>query len=118
MAMSIPTHDEVGEQVKRVRAAMERGMRNEPRFRALVDSCVAMARQEYGRVDPDHADRAAYEHATFAAAMLLARVYDEDGELAAMKAQRDHFREIALQANLLRSPPLVIDAARLREGGS
>lgn len=111
MIEPMPSHAEVGRQIERVRAAMESGMRNDPRFRALVDSCVAMARQEYGRVDPDHADRAAYEHAAFAAAMLLARVYDEDGELVAMKRERDRYREMALQTHLTMPVRLVMAAA-------
>lgn len=100
--------EDTKKQVERVRAAMEKGMRDDRRFRALVDSCVSMARQEYGPVDPEHADRAAHEYAMFAAAMLLARVYDEDGELAAMRAERDRYRDMTLNTALLRPSPIAM----------
>lgn len=101
---------QIEERIKRVRADMADGMRNDPRFRALVDSCVAMARDEYGRVDPDDADRAAYEQATFAAAMLLARVYDEDGEMAMLRAERDAYRDKVLQFTNLYANPVVVQS--------
>lgn len=102
--------ERVGRQYERVRAAMERGLHDDPRFRGLVDSCVSMARHEYGPVDPEYADRAAYEHATFAAAMLLARVYDEDGELAAMRAERDYWRDMAEKWSVRTMPSIIIPA--------
>lgn len=93
-----PAHEELNARVDRVKRAMEHGMQNDLRFKMLVDGCVVEARRECGPVDPDHAERAAYEQARYAAALLLARVYDEDGELAAMRAERDHYKSLAEKA--------------------
>lgn len=97
--------DRVRQRVDRVRAAAEHGLLNDPRFRRMVDASVAWARDEAQAFNHDRPERSAHELAILACALLLARVYDEDGEISMAHAERDHFKRIAEEGLHLR--PLV-----------
>jgi hypothetical protein len=100
-------YERIGEQIKRVTEKARELKRNDRRVSALVDSCVHYAATEYGEIDPDDASKAAYEIATFAAALLYARIYDEDGELAGLMRERDHFRDAVLKMGRLTTPQAI-----------
>lgn len=81
--------------------------RKDQRFRMIADSCVAMAHQEHGRVDPERADRAVNDIATRAVVLLLQRIYEEDAELNALKWERDQYRRLA-EDSLKFTPPRIL----------
>lgn len=92
--------------------------RSDPRFRALVDSTVAEAFNEHGRIDPDRPERDAHSIATWASALLLARIYEQDAELKAMRAERDGFRTLAENAFNSLPRPLTWTPPKPKEPGS
>ena len=87
--------------------------RRDIRFRRMVDSCASVAMSEAGRrIDPDRADEEASLIARRAAMLVLARIYHEDAEIAALRMERDHYKKLAEEALLCTTPRLIIDAAR------
>lgn len=91
--------------IERSRRSYERDMR----FNQMAQSCVAQALDVRGRVDPERADGDAYEIALLAVATLLQRIYEEDAELNALRAERDHYKKLALKtAHLIPARPLVV----------
>lgn len=102
-----PTFEEVTATVTAVKRAAEM-YELDPRFRALTQSCVAMARGEQGPVDHERPEQDAYEIAVRACMLLLARVYTEDAELVAIRAERDHYRRLAEKSLMLRPMPQII----------
>lgn len=93
-------------EVERVKKAAHQ-FRNDARFRALVDSTVHEAFTEHGRIDPERAERDAHEIATWAAALLLARIYEQDAELRATREERDNYRALAENAFASTPSPMV-----------
>jgi hypothetical protein len=83
------------------------------RARALAMSCVAYAMKEYGPIDPDHADRAAHDIASFAANLLISRLYIEDNELREQKELAERYKELAFKTAASSYPPRMVkfDAA-------
>jgi hypothetical protein len=79
-------------------------MRRDHRFRVIVDSIVARTMQEHGRVNPDRADGEAHDIARKVAALLLTAIYDGDAELAALRIERDGYKE-QLEIALRTMPP-------------
>ena len=86
--------EKMEEQVERVRVTVEHALRNDPRSRALVDSTVSFALSQAGQPD-DNPARYAYDVATIAAMTMLARVYDEDGEIAHLRREIEVYRNNA-----------------------
>lgn len=82
--------------------------RYDPRIRALIDSSIMHARQSEGRIDPEDADRDANELATLACALLAARILHEDAELRNTRAERDHYRNTALDTLSLTPRPMMV----------
>lgn len=78
------------------RAAFENYQRD-VRFRTIADTCVARAMRDYGSVDPQRADQAAHDIARTATALLLQYVYTDDAELHGLRAERDRYKELALE---------------------
>lgn len=106
----LPPHEfyrDMEAEVERVKKAAHQ-FRNDPRFRALVDSTVHEAFTEHGRIDPERPERGAHEIATWAAALLLARIYEQDAELRAMREERDRFRTLAENAFLAAPRPPIL----------
>lgn len=89
------------------RQAAER-YRREQRFAALVQSAVGFALNKHGRVDPEEADKAAYNIAMDVAAILLSHIYDDDAELKALRAQADRFQKLAEEAIMCSAPPIFL----------
>lgn len=84
-------------QVERIAASATDLMQRDMRVRMLVDSSVKFAADEHGPIDPEDAAEVAHHIARRAAAILYARVYDEDGELRGLTAERDAYRERTLE---------------------
>jgi hypothetical protein len=101
--------ESAGAAIKAPRELYERDVR----VRALVQSCAAFAQQEFGRVDPEKADRDANEIATRACMLLAGRIYTEDAEIVALRYERDQYRKLA-EDTLLGLPriPLIPDPPR------
>ena len=91
-------------EAEQVKAAAEQ-FRNDPRFRALVDSTVSEAFHQHGRLNPDTVERDAHDIATWASALLLARIYEQDAELRAMREERDSYKALAEHGLKLTPPP-------------
>jgi hypothetical protein len=81
--------------------------RADPRARALADSCTVLALTNYGEIDPEDVRRAAREIAFEAAMFTITRIYFEDAEVAALRAERDRWKEIAERAVMISSPAFV-----------
>lgn len=62
------------------------------------------------RGEPDERDfeRYAYEIAMNAATMLLRHIYEDDAELKAIRAERDHYKKLTEQVLLSTSLRMVI----------
>jgi hypothetical protein len=78
------------------------------RMRALAQSCVALAMQEYGPVDPERADRDAHDIASLAAHLLVSRIYTEDSELRGLKEENERLRQMAFETARTTPPKLVV----------
>ena len=73
--------------------------RNDLRFRSIVQHALSYTRSEYGPIeprDPRDAERVAIELAELTAATTLQMIYNEDAELSHLKAERDHYKKLAL----------------------
>lgn len=88
--------------------------KNDSRFRVLVQSCVTGAMQSHRfRSDSTIGKDDVYDVALNAAAVLLKRIYLEDAELAAMRYERDTYRDsLAKMSAMVPLPPvqIVVDA--------
>lgn len=91
---------------KELHTAVEMGNR-EHRFRMLCMSAVHRAMSEHGRIDPERADQEAHDVAMAATMLLLKQIYESDAELAALRIERDHYRDSALNFMKL-SPPVPV----------
>jgi hypothetical protein len=100
-------YEDVGERLAALQKAAKE-YRTDPRFRMMVDSCISLARQDHGLIDPEKAERDAHEVATLATALLLARIYHEDAEIRALRAERDQYRKIAEEALLCSPAPSIL----------
>ena len=81
-----------------VKRAMD-AYQNEARFRAMAQSCVALAMKECGPVDPERAEADAYDIAVLATMTLLQRIYDEDAELRNLRAHNAHLEKLVKELN-------------------
>ncbi len=78
--------------------------RNDIRMRSLIDWSVAEARGQLGRyIDPENADEEAFDLAHKACALLAARIFTEDAELAALRLERDHYQKLVERGLMLHS---------------
>lgn len=83
--------------------------RNETRFRAYVQSIVARVMKDHGPVDPEKADRDAHDIALTVGAMMVETMFQEDGELANLRLERDALRELLeKQVGLSLAPPMLL----------
>lgn len=74
------------------------------RARRMADSCVAMALEELRNEvpdDPRDCRQYAARVAQLATALLVSGIYINDGEIAELKRERDHYRDMALQTSRL-----------------
>lgn len=78
------------------------------RFRALAMSSVARAQNDFGRVNPENADRDANEIALRATALLLQQIFENDAELFAARTERDHYKKLTESALLRQAPRLIL----------
>ncbi|HEX5213303.1 MAG TPA: hypothetical protein VFW22_16380 [Pseudolabrys sp.] len=91
------------------RATARQLMEREQRFRAIVLSCTHAAIDALDRRDPLRNDGEVHQLVASACSLVLARVYTQDPEIAALRAERDLYREQALQfAQLAPLPAIVI----------
>lgn len=81
-----------------IRATAIERYRSDPRFRALAITIAHRAKAEFGRIDPERAERDGMELAIQVAMMTMEAFYQEDGELAAQRQIADHFKALAEQA--------------------
>lgn len=78
-------------------------------LRRIAEASAYEAMQAYGSIDPAHATEDAHEVALRAAAIAVARMMNEGDGLAALKAERDHFKEVAMRLSGMEPPrPIVI----------
>ena len=84
--------------------------RRDLRTRALIDSSVHTAMDDYGPIDPEEAGRDAARIAQSACAILAARIFTEDAELHAIRAERDQYRKLAEEALSVSPRQIVIPA--------
>jgi len=88
--------------------------RRDARFHSIAASIVAHELDKHGRIDPDNADREAYDIATAVAAKLLQTIYEEDAELSAQKAIADQYRKLAERALMVSPvPPILVQSPRV-----
>jgi hypothetical protein len=79
------------------------------RFRAIVLSAVREARDKWGPIDPERAERDACELAELACVLALKRAFDNDAELTAARTERNQYRALALRGlEIAQSRPIVI----------
>lgn len=82
--------------------------RKDLRARAIANSVVARVMQEHGPIDPERADREARDIAMDVAALMIQQLYAGDAELLALRIERDHWKEHALNFANLSSPSVVV----------
>lgn len=92
---------------RREKTASER-YREDARFNAIVQSIVSRVMKERGPVDPERADRDAYEIAIRVAAMVLETIFQEDAELNAQRELAERYKKIAEDALMFAPPPMFI----------
>lgn len=63
-------------------------------FRHHVQAITARVMQDHGPVDPEKADRDAYEIALRVATTMLETMYAEDGRLAQLRRETDDLRRL------------------------
>lgn len=80
-------------------------------FHQTVRQAVALAMQRHGPIDRRDADRAAHDIATDVAAIVLKAVYEDDGLVKQLAAERDRYRKMAEEAISLRPQPMFIPKA-------
>lgn len=89
--------------------------RKDARVRVLIDSSVSMARHIEGPVDPEKAERDAHYLAQRACALLAARIFHEDAELAAMREERDRYRKLAVDTLATTPKPMFMPVSGVNE---
>lgn len=82
--------------------------RHDARFHALAQAHVSRAMTEHGPIDPEEADRAAYDIALQAAALLLQSIYEDDAELRALREENARLKEIAYVGLVSRPQSFVV----------
>jgi len=79
-------------------------MRDDNLFRRIVEYSVSEAMHEYGRIDPERAEQAAYEIAMKSVQIAVARMIEGGDGLAALITERDAYRKMAETALAYVSP--------------
>jgi hypothetical protein len=90
--------------------------RRDHRFHAIAQSVVTSVLREHGPVDPERADRDAYDIAIKVAAMVLETVFRDDAELNAQRAIADQYKKLALESLGFRPMPPLIAPTTKKEG--
>jgi hypothetical protein len=85
--------------VERRREAARWRYQQLPLYRNLLIHLVARVMQEYGPIDPDKPERAAHDIAMDVGAIMLETLHEEEGYLAAYRAEADALRK-ALENHL------------------
>lgn len=83
-------------------------MREDVLLRRIVEASVYAAIQDFGRVDPEHADRDAFDIAIKATAIAVARMMNEGDGLATLEAERDAYKAAALRFAAMTPPAPII----------
>ncbi len=83
-------------------------MRGDMLLRRIVEASVHAAIEDFGRICPDNADSDACGLATKAAAIAVVRMMNEGDGLAALRAERDAYKESALRFAAMTPPAPVI----------
>ena len=84
------------------------------RARRIADSCVAMALEELRNERPDDVRdcrQYAARVAQLATALVVSGIYINDAEIAELKRERDHYREMALETSRLTPASLLMPKA-------
>ncbi len=79
---------------------------NDARFRAIAQSIVSRVLHAHGPINPEEADREAYDIAIRVAALLLETVFQNDAMLKAMREERDAFQKMAEDALCMSPMPI------------
>jgi hypothetical protein len=82
-------------------------------LRRIAEASAVEAMQACGSIDPAHATEDAYEVALRAASIAVARMMNEGDGLAALKAERDHFKEVAIRLSGMEPPRPILISARI-----
>jgi hypothetical protein len=101
------SYDEAQEALDQLKKADEK-YRNDIRFSHLRTLAVSIATKSM-RYDDPHKDpiRDRYEAADRAATLMLAMIYDQDAELAALRSQIARYEKLTLDI-AVRSPPTMV----------
>ncbi len=83
-------------------------MQDDLLLRHIVLASVSAAMQEHGPVNLNHVEKDAYDIAIKATSIAVARMMNEGDGLAALKAERDAYKESALRFAAMTPPAPVI----------
>lgn len=78
--------------------------RDDRRFRAMAQSCVAASMVDHGEINITHPERDAYEIALSSAVLMAARIYWQNSEIMALRAEVQSYKD-ALEKYISLSPP-------------
>jgi hypothetical protein len=88
--------------------------RRDQRTRAIIDATVRFVQDEF-RDFPLGTEHLVGDIALKAAAIVAQRIYDEDGEIAALRIERDHYRDRVLEAlKLAAAPQYIISGGKMQ----
>jgi hypothetical protein len=88
--------------------------RRDARTRAIIDATARFVVDEFGSFTAG-IEHIAGDIALKAAAIAAQRIYDEDGEIAALRIERDHYRDRALQGlQLAGAPQYIISGGKMQ----
>ncbi|NYT42287.1 hypothetical protein HZY97_16060 [Sphingomonas sp. R-74633] len=79
----------------------------DPRIHATVHSIVAAAMHDHGPINPDRAGQHAFEIAIEAVLLAYGKLYAENAELRAVRAERDYYEKLATKELKLAANPII-----------
>lgn len=96
----------------------QREHEREVRHRRLADAISVEIMEIARKPTPGKWRDDVHDIVKLTAVTTIKRIFEQDAELAALKAERDHFRSVAARALMIAPPRLVIDAQGIvTEGG-
>jgi hypothetical protein len=95
------------EQLMRLQRSAWEIWQRDNRYRAMVQSAVHIAREEFGSFDPDEAERAANDIATRACLLIAAQILEGDAELKHLREMNAKLQETVLKGLSLTAMPAI-----------
>lgn len=82
------------------------------RLKMVADSVSAEVMNIACQPDPDDWRKGVHDIVKLTAVTVIKRLYDDDAELRALRAERDHYRKVAERALLTAPPRLMVQSDR------